>query len=90
VVLSSIALTKMADQSDRILQLAQTNRELSRVVLDCTRPSGQCFEDGQRRTGTAVGNINEVTIAASFCAKTLPTATTVAALRQCIEKELDK
>jgi hypothetical protein len=47
--------------TDQIKQLAET-------IKSCTDPAGQCFKDGQARTGEAVASINEVIIYAAACA----------------------
>ena len=49
----------------------------SERVLDCTSPEGQCFKDGQKRTASAVGDINRVVILAAACASALPGELTV-------------
>lgn len=62
-------------------------------LLDCTDPSGQCYQDGSRRQGEAVKNItNEqkriVTIAA-YCAKQ-PGNNTLEQIEDCVNKELKR
>jgi hypothetical protein len=37
------------------------------AVEDCTQPSGECFQRGQKRTAAAVGDINRVVILAAAC-----------------------
>jgi hypothetical protein len=90
VILSAVTLDRVATQSDQLVKISQSNEALNKVMLDCTQPTGKCFKDGQARTGVAIQNINEVTIAASYCAKTVPQDSSIAVLRNCIERELAK
>ena len=55
-------------------------------LLDCTTPEGECYREGQARTGRAVGSINEATVAAAYCARL--DASSVAVIRACVEREL--
>lgn len=76
-------------QTNRLTEIAETNRSNGALLLDCTTPEGQCYRDGQARTGEAIGTINEVTILAAACVK-IPTNNTEAEIRACIEAGLDR
>lgn len=47
------------------------------TVNDCTQPSGDCFKRGQKRTASAVGDINRVVILAAACSVGLDTRLSV-------------
>lgn len=47
------------------------------AIQDCTQPSGECFQRGQKRTASAVGDINKVVILAAACSVGLPASLTV-------------
>lgn len=73
-----------------------TNRSVNRatnhntdIIRDCTDPEGKCFQDGQARTAEAVGNINKVVTAASFCAR-LPENDTLDEVEACVKRALLK
>lgn len=62
-------------------------------LLDCTDPNGQCYQDGQKRSGAAIKQINDaqkqvVTIAA-YCAKQ-PGNQTLEQIEDCVNKELKR
>lgn len=44
------------------------NRELLDAIKSCTQPGGECYERSQRRTASAVSDINRVVILAAACA----------------------
>lgn len=75
-------------QIGRLTEIAETNRANGQRLIDCTTPGGQCFEDGNDRTGEAIGTINEVTILAASCVQ-LPGIDTEAEIRECIEQGLN-
>ena len=54
-----------------------TNRTLH-LVRSCVTPGHKCYVDSQRRTGQAVGSINQVVILAAACSVGLPEGLTVA------------
>lgn len=75
------------------IQLVTLNevRETSDRLLSCTDPKGDCYRNGDRRSGAAIKTINEaqkqvVTIAA-YCAKQ-PGNTTLEQIEDCVNKEL--
>lgn len=58
-------------------------------LIDCTTPGGRCFEDSQKRTADAVGNLNEITVFAAACADKAG-VNTVAQIQACVLDELEK
>lgn len=52
--------------------LLQRVAKLSHRVASCTTPGKRCYQHAQRRTASAVGDINQVVILAAACAGGLP------------------
>lgn len=48
------------------------------VVQSCTTPGRDCYENGQKQTAAAVGDINRVVILAAACSSGLPAGLTIA------------
>lgn len=67
---------------------SNTNR-VTQAILDCTNPSGKCFQNGQSRTADAVGNINKVVVLAAACAR-VPDNDTQEEIEGCVKKGLLK
>ena len=44
-----------------IRETQKNNTSTFDLLVDCTSPGGDCFEAGQKRTGEAVGGINQST-----------------------------
>jgi hypothetical protein len=76
---------------------ARTGREARNRLLDCTVPSGKCFQEGQKRTAQVLVQIDQqgkdreaitraTVIAAAACAKRWDA---IVLIRQCVEKELE-
>ena len=82
-----LSVARTATAVDRIEELAELNRRNGDRVIDCTTPKGQCFEESQRRTGAAVGTINEITVLAAYCAHEHESEPEI---RTCIEDNLDR
>ena len=63
------------------------------ILLDCTTPVGECYQDNTRRTGEVVGNIKmdtkEVVVLAASCAKD-PTNNTTVKIEKCVNRQLEK
>lgn len=77
----------------KVLEISTTNKEVSQTIRDCIDPQGQCYRNGDRRSGAAVKTINEsqkhiVTVAA-YCAKQ-PGNKTLEQIEACVNKELSK
>lgn len=52
--------------------VVQDTHATAELIKSCVEPSGDCFRQGQRRTATAVADINRVVILAAACASGLP------------------
>lgn len=61
------------------------NGSIARRIADCTTSGGQCYEDGQRRTGTAIQEIILGNIYIQQCAKVTQTD---AELEQCVIRRM--
>lgn len=85
MVIVGILLAGMA----RLEAITTSTNSNSQLLIDCTSPTGKCYQDGQRRTGSAIGTINQVSIYAAYCSK-IPSNTTVKQIETCINKELAK
>lgn len=55
------------------------------AVKDCTVSTGQCYKDSNRRTGSAIQNLNVNTIATIACSQTNKGFTEI---KQCVENTL--
>lgn len=78
--------TQKADERDKTLRAVQRG---NRLIEDCVRPNGKCYERGQRQTAKAVGDINRVVILAAACASQMPGASTDA-IQRCVVEGLEK
>lgn len=67
--------------------IAKTNERNTNVIRDCTQPDGVCFKDSQKRTADVIDLINQVTVAAAYCAKQ-PDNDTEAEIKSCIDVAL--
>jgi len=62
-------------------------------LADCIQPTGRCFQEGQARTGKAVGSINQITVLAAACAPDyvrMPLPARQKAIEACILARLPK
>jgi hypothetical protein len=61
------------------------------TLIDCVDPAGNCYKDGQERTGQAVTGIvvgtRDVIIATQVCNNRYPNAT-VDTLEDCVDKQI--
>jgi hypothetical protein len=57
-------------------------------ILDCTDPKGKCFQESQKRTANAVGDINRVVVLAAACSvglnRHLPVAERQSRIQSCV------
>ena len=58
-------------------------KQLAETIRSCTDPAGECYKQGQERTGAAVASINEVIIYAAACADQ-PGVDSVPKIRNCV------
>ena len=66
--------------------------EVLAVVKDCTQAGGKCFEDGQKRTASAVQDISEASAQASVYAAYCVSVTgndTVAEIETCVKEQFE-
>lgn len=85
MVIVGILLAGMA----RLEAITLGTRTNSQILIDCTSPTGKCYQASEKRTGSAIGTINQVSIYAAYCSK-IPSNTTVKEIETCINKELAK
>lgn len=84
-VVSSTVIS--ANNTETIRQAQQTNTETLDLIKSCTTPGRKCFNEGQERTGKAVGSINKITVYAATCADR-PGWQDVAEIEACIRAKL--
>jgi hypothetical protein len=46
-----------------------SGKSVRNTLLDCVRPTGQCYQDGQKKTAGYLGDLNRVIILAAVCAQ---------------------
>lgn len=90
VAIVLILQTTLLYQQQKFDEVGQSTRDR---LLDCTDPTGQCYREGQKRSGAAIKQINDaqkqvVTIAA-YCAKQ-PKNQTLEQIEDCVNKELKR
>lgn len=59
----------------------------NQILIDCTTPGHDCYEQGQQRTGEAIVRLNQIIVLASYCAKQ-PGNVTVEQIQACVVKGL--
>ena len=59
------SIEKQQDSNTTTIDTAQKTLDL---IQDCTQPGGECYDEGQRRTAAAVGDIGRLSVYASACA----------------------
>lgn len=64
----TILIVVLKDQ-DSIKAGQAASENARQIILDCVTPDGQCFKDGQDRTGDLVLNLNKVTLLSAVCAQ---------------------
>jgi len=62
------------------------------VLLDsiksCTSPRGSCYRRAQANQVRIVGNLNDVTVFAAFCAARIPPPVSTEEVQKCIDSEM--
>lgn len=53
-------------------QVVRSTQQTNDVIVDCTTPGGQCYEDGRRRTGAAVADLIRASTYVAQCARLRP------------------
>jgi hypothetical protein len=76
------------DQLNRVAQYNKVlniqNKQILDRIVDCTDPSGKCFQEGQSRTKDTINQLNRITLLAAYCSNKTPPYATVAEVRKCI------
>lgn len=85
LALSAISTVAVAFMTVFILHLANTNKENGSLVRDCVTPEGQCFQESQARTATAVANIVEANRVFVLCNRVTPRLDD-AAFNRCVDE----
>ena len=67
--------------------------DIAHSIEDCITPTGNCYKNGDRRSGAAIKTINDnqkqiITVAA-YCAKQ-PGNNTLVQIEACVNKELNR
>ena len=78
-----------ANNSEAIRSAQRTNTETLELIRSCTTPGKPCFDEGQKRTGEAVGTINQVSVFAAACADA-PKRQSVKEIEACVRDRLEK
>ena len=60
------------------------NSQTLQRLVECTTPGYECYDNSAARTGEAIGNINRYTLAAAWCARSLPAKSSEAQYRVCV------
>lgn len=71
-VVVSLVLGAILVLVNQMSERGKENHRLLTTVQDCTQPSGKCYQDGQKRTASAVSDINRVIILAAACSAGVP------------------
>lgn len=66
------------------------NRRNTTLLVDCTTPGHQCYDESAKRTGEAVSIINRIAVYAAYCAKNLPDGVPVEQVEKCVRTELER
>lgn len=73
-----------------------TGAQTRGTLLDCVEPGGQCFKEGQDRTGDYIGDINKISVLAAACAQDPAVigeprmAVRIKLTQECVENGLEK
>lgn len=75
---------------DAIRETQKDTNGISKVLLDCTDPEGECSEENQKKIAGAVNNIGRLSVYASACAADvdpeLPVRKRVAVIEKCVRE----
>lgn len=66
------AMILMAFMVYQTNQVAQQMRSITETMAECTTPGGPCYEKGNARTATAIGDIIAANIYMAQCARLYP------------------
>lgn len=88
-VIIIVTLVMLVIQSQRVADLVKAEQRNSQLLIDCTTPHHDCYDNANKNTSKAIASINEVTVIAVACARE-PLNTTTAQVKACVEQELKK
>lgn len=80
------SIQRTATLAEAIRENQKSGRAVLDRVNDCTTPGRRCFDQGQKRTANAVGDITQASIYASYCAAREP-GQTVAEIQRCVMRQ---
>jgi hypothetical protein len=87
VLLTLVAIVQTRGTTAAIRASQQQRADTFALLVDCTSPSGRCFQRGQRQTANAVASINKVTVYAASCASQRP-GQSAEEIRRCVVRLL--
>lgn len=67
-----------------VVSVSISNAKSTKILVDCTTPKHQCYEQARSANSGAVGTINRSTIAAIYCSGKLGPTATVSQLQSCV------
>lgn len=67
-----------------VVSVSISNSKSAKILVDCTTPGHQCYEQARSANSGAVGTINRSTIAAIYCSGKLGPTATVSQLQFCV------
>ena len=67
----------------------RASKKNTKIIVSCTDPQGECYKNSQKSSGQSIEFINNVSIAAAYCAKQ-PENKTVAQIKICVTNSLAK
>lgn len=84
IVILTLAL--VAGTAVNLWSTHETNKNTN-VIIDCTDPDGRCYKEARAAGKENVKLINEISIAAAYCAKQ-PENKTIDQVKTCVNKSL--
>lgn len=67
ILVSATKSTAIRDTQVTNTQLLENTGATLELIQSCTTPGEPCYDDGQKRTAAAVGDINRVIVLAAAC-----------------------
>lgn len=68
LVLQTVTLLLVRHQQTANAPVVQSTSQAVEILLDCTQPTGKCYQAAQAQTAKAINNITSVQVAAAWCA----------------------
>jgi hypothetical protein len=69
VLIETVVIVRINERGQGSRDLLEKIDNSNSILIDCTTPGHKCYDDGQKATSDAVGQINRIIILASFCAQ---------------------